>query len=91
MPVPRANKTPTTVEEFIAGAEEWGDTEIFSDATLREFARRMMDASDDDDCTFEIKLSRTKKITLAVYNPSFDKSDKMSDILAGDRSPSTDY
>lgn len=83
MPVPTTNKEPQTVDEFIAGAEEWGDTEIFSEEKLRGFCQRMMSASDDYETEFGGNVSKKKKIIVNVYHPSFAKADVMSDILAG--------
>lgn len=84
MPVPKENKEVYTVEEFIAGAEEWGMTEIYSDETLRAFVQRMMDAADDYECTFGPTLTKkSSKIVVTVYNPDIGKAEKMSDILAG--------
>lgn len=83
MPIPTKNTTPTTVEEFIAGAEEWGDIEIFSERLLKDFAQRMLNASDEYDCTFGASLSKNKKINITVYHPNFDKADLMSDIMGG--------
>jgi len=83
MPIPTENKEPKTVDELIAGAEEWGDTEILSEEKLRAFCQRMMDASDDYDTNFSANIGKNKRIVINVYHPSLDKADKMSDILAG--------
>jgi hypothetical protein len=84
MPVPKTNKEPKTIEEFILGAEEWGDTEIFSEETLKGYIKRMMEASDNYDCTFESRLSKSsKKIVVTVYHNDMGKAEQMADILAG--------
>lgn len=83
MPKPTENTEPTTVEEFIAGAEEWGDTEIFSEEQLRDFCQRMIDASGDFETRLTANASKSSKITINVYHPSYDKAAKMADILAG--------
>lgn len=83
MPVPTENREPKTVDEFIKGAEEWGDTEIFSEDKLRDFCQRMMSASDDYETEFGGNSSKNKKIRITVYNPDFYKADAMADILAG--------
>jgi hypothetical protein len=83
MPRPTENRIPTTIDEFIAGAEEWGDTEIFSEEKLRSFCQRMMDAADDYDTDFSANVGKKKKIIVNVYHPNFAKADIMSDLLAG--------
>jgi len=84
MPVPKTTREVTNVDDFIAGAEEWGTTEIYSEETLRSFVQRMMDAADDYNCSFGASLTKDKRsIVLTVYSPDIDKADKMSDIMAG--------
>lgn len=82
MPIPTTNKEPQTVDEFIVGAEEWGDTEIFSEEKLRGFCQRMMSASDEYETEVGSNVGR-KKIIIKVYHPNCAKADAMSNILAG--------
>jgi hypothetical protein len=82
MPIPTENRECNTVDDVVAGAEEWGDTEILTEEKLRGFAQRMLNAAGDYNSEAETRLCRGEgKIRIIVSHQNFAKADEMGSLL----------